>query len=141
MKHVHGRDCGLFHEHFAMPRTCLQRWRSILAYCQQAHSRHRFADSPTDFDSLTIFDSLYIFTSDMCFIQITTYLNCRRNPQHEVRGDYLRCSTARARQGQTLCMPVTLQLRDLPLSLDVQDTNVGGRCPACDARTPSNSSD
>lgn len=78
---------------------------------------------------------------NMCDIQVTTYASCRRNPQHQVRGDYLRCAAARARPNQQLCMPASGQLRDLPLSLDAQDTNVQGECPICNARTPSNSSD
>jgi hypothetical protein len=77
----------------------------------------------------------------MCEIQVKTYARCRRNPQHDVRGDYLRCALALARPNQQLCLPASGQQRDLPLSLDVQDTNVAGECPVCNARTPSNSSD
>lgn len=50
-------------------------------------------------------------------------------------------TAARARPNQQLSMPPSGQLRDLPLSLDPQDTNVGGECPTCNARSPSNSSD
>lgn len=77
----------------------------------------------------------------MCDIQVTTYASCRRNPQHQVRGDYLRCAAARIRSNQQLCLPASRQLRDLPLSLDAQDTNVQGECPNCNARSPTASSD
>jgi len=78
---------------------------------------------------------------NMCDIQIKTYASCRRNPHHEVRGDYLRCALALARPNRQLCLPASGQQRDLPLSLDIQDMNVAGECPVCNARTPSNSSD
>jgi hypothetical protein len=77
----------------------------------------------------------------MCDIQVKTYASCRRTPQHNVRGDYLRCVAAHARPNQQLCIPASGQQRDLPLSLDVQDTNIAGECPVCNGRTPSNSSD
>jgi hypothetical protein len=78
---------------------------------------------------------------NMCDIQVKTYARCRRNPSHQVRGDYLRCAVALARPKQHVCVPASGQQRDLPFSLDAQDTNVAGECPVYSVRTPSNSSD
>ncbi|KAF2105242.1 hypothetical protein BDV96DRAFT_592843 [Lophiotrema nucula] len=78
---------------------------------------------------------------NMCDIRVITYACCRCNPPHQVQGDYLRCRQARARPNQQPCVPASRQQRDLPLSLDAQDTNVAGECPVCRARTPPNSSD
>lgn len=64
----------------------------------------------------------------MCSIQMTTHNACRRNPQHQIKGDYLRCAVARARVDQRLCLPSSGLLRDLPLSVN---THVHGGCPAC----------
>lgn len=36
----------------------------------------------------------------MCAIEAKTYRQCRANPQHNVRGAYLRCAAAQARQGR-----------------------------------------
>jgi hypothetical protein len=104
------------------------------SYCQYLGYRSRYHIVTKSIDFI-------ILLSKMCSIQVTTYRNCRRNPQHQLRGNFLRCATAIARTGQQVCLPPTGQLRDLPLSLDVQDSDVDGRCPTCDARSPSNSSD
>jgi len=77
----------------------------------------------------------------MCGIACKTYAGCRRNPKHNIRTGYLRCQTAQARPNQQLCVPASGQQRDLPLTLDIQDTNVAGDCPVCEAETPPNSSD
>ena len=77
----------------------------------------------------------------MCDIQVKTYRSCRARPRHNVRADYHRCPAANARPNRNLCVPPSGQLRDLPLSLDAQDTNVDGECPYCAKRTPTNSSE
>ncbi|KAF9729877.1 hypothetical protein PMIN01_11810 [Paraphaeosphaeria minitans] len=58
----------------------------------------------------------------MCDIQVKAYVRCHRNPSHQVRGDNLRCALALARPNEQLCVPASGQQRDLPLSLDAQDT-------------------
>ena len=77
----------------------------------------------------------------MCDIQCKTYRACTRNPQHRVRGEYLQCNLARARPQKQPCTPPSGQLRNLPLTLDVQNMNLPGECPMCAKRSPSNSSD
>lgn len=77
----------------------------------------------------------------MCEIQATTYYNCETFPQHIIRGAYIRCSAAEGRPYQELCVPSSGQLRDLPLSLDQEDTDVDGECPVCAGQSPCNSSD
>lgn len=78
---------------------------------------------------------------NICEIQVTTYASCSCTPKHLVRGDYLQCTIARACSNQQVCVPTSGQLRDLPISLDVQDTNVAGECPICKGQTLSNSLD
>ena len=77
----------------------------------------------------------------MCAIETKTYRNCRVTPQHRERGQYLRCADAEARPDRKLCVPPTGKLRDLPLSLDVQNINLPGDCPISTGDTPANSSD
>lgn len=84
-------------------------------------------------------DTLHRVT--MCDIRGLTYARCTRNPKHVERGAYLYCPTAEARPIKTPCVPPSGKLRDLEITLDIQDTNLPGECPACAKRTPSNSSD
>lgn len=76
----------------------------------------------------------------MCDIRVKTFLRCVVVPKHQVRRGYNRCQASFARPSQQVCVPPSGQLRDLPLVLDVQDTEVEGECPHCAGRSPSNSS-
>ncbi len=80
-------------------------------------------------------------STTMCDIRIKTYRECGRNPPHNVRGEYLRCAQALARPNQKPCVPLSGSMRDLPLSLDVHDTNIRGECPMCAGHSAPNSSD
>ena len=77
----------------------------------------------------------------MCEIRVITYASCRRNPPHNIRAEYFRCAAAQARPNQQPCLPPSGRLRDLPLTLDVQDTNVNRDCSVCTERSPTNFSD
>ena len=76
----------------------------------------------------------------MCEVRIITYQSCAVRPRHQRREGFNRCSLANARPNQSVCVPASGQLRDLPLSQDAQDRNIAGKCPICHRRTPSDSS-
>ncbi|KAG5293582.1 hypothetical protein I7I50_04029 [Histoplasma capsulatum G186AR] len=76
----------------------------------------------------------------MCEWACKTYAACTRNPKHMHHEHIIFCTLTR-RDANDPCLPATGFLRDLPLVLDVQDTNIAGSCPPCAGTTPTNSSD
>ena len=72
---------------------------------------------------------------EMCEQRIRHFVGCN----HDYAYDYARCTTAFARPNQAVCVPASGYLRDLPRSLDVQDANTAGLCPACAGKSPPSS--
>lgn len=76
----------------------------------------------------------------MCEWACKTYAACTRTPKHMNRDHIIFCTLARS-DANDPCVPPSGFLRDLPLVLDAQDTNIAGSCPPCAGTTPTNSSD
>jgi hypothetical protein len=73
--------------------------------------------------------------TEMCDQRLRHYTQCG----HQYAYDYFRCPAALAREGQTVCVPASGNLRDLPRSLDAADRNLPGLCPACAGKSPTSS--
>src|SRR5689334_15774679 len=61
----------------------------------------------------------------MCEWACETYQSCSRDPKHHIRHHINYCPNA-PQNGSQPCMPASGHLRDLPLALDVQDTDLAG---------------
>ena len=68
-----------------------------------------------------------LYCTDMCEQLCHQYMRCG----HLSARDYSKCAVALARPQQTICVPASGSIRDLPRALDAQDRNIAGFCPAC----------
>lgn len=82
----------------------------------------------------------FLHSHAMCEWACKTYAACTRTPKHMNRDHIIFCTPGRI-DANDPCQPATGYLRDLPLALDAQDTNIAGSCPPCAGTTPTNSSD
>ena len=71
----------------------------------------------------------------MCFKRMIQYAKCG----HFSHAEILKCAAACKRPNQTPCVPASGHQRDLPQTIDVQDRNQPGSCPACMVMTPPSS--
>lgn len=80
------------------------------------------------------FASIILTLDDGPFVRSRTTDKNNSNVGFLIPDLHTGCDNAPAHPNQQLCLPASGQQRDLPLSFDVQDTNVAAEFPLCNAR-------
>lgn len=74
----------------------------------------------------------------MCEIRVLEWSAPPRGCGHQFSAGYNRCLATLSRPGQVTCAPPA-GMRELSRSLDIQDRDLSGKCPACRKITPPSS--